>query len=96
MTKQYTQLTIQEREQLNYLLWDKLSIREIARRLGRNPATISREIRRNTPPLKRRYTPHLAQEKYQTRKVVASQRPRKKLNYLTPNEAIGLAVALSC
>lgn len=78
MTKQYIQLTIQERVELNFMLWDKLSIREIARRLNRNPSTISREIKRNTPAIRRRYTPHLAQEKYQLRKATSRQRPRLK------------------
>ncbi len=74
----YTQLTLTEREQLHLLLWDKVSVREIARRLNRSPSTISREINRNIPPLIRRYTPHLAQEKYETRKRVARERPRLK------------------
>jgi len=78
MIKQYTQLTLAERNQIHFMLWDKLSIREIARQLDRNPSTISREIKRNTPPIKRRYTPHLAQEKYQIRKMTARQRPRLK------------------
>ena len=79
MTKQYIQLTLEERNQIHFMLWDKLSVREIARQLNRNPSTISREIKRNTPPLIRRYTPHLAQEKYQLRKVTARQRPRLKM-----------------
>lgn len=87
MTKQYTQLTINEREQLNFMLWDRLSIRQIAKELNRSPSTISREIKRNTPAIRRRYTPHLAQEKYQLRKVTARQRPRLKdpqvVNYVT-------------
>lgn len=77
MTK-YTQLTIQEREQIHDLVWEGFSIRAIGRRLGRNGGTISRELSRNTPPFKRRYTPHIAQEKYQYRKQASRQRPRLK------------------
>jgi len=78
MTKTYNQLTLEERNQIHFMLWDKLSVREIARRLDRSPSTISREINRNTPPLRRQYTPHLAHEKYHLRKVTVRQRPRLK------------------
>lgn len=74
----YKQLTLEERDRIHLLLWDKCSIRDIARQLGRHPSTISREIDRNTPPIKRRYTPHLAQEKYAERKRLSRQRPRLK------------------
>lgn len=78
MGKSYNQLNLAEREQLHLLIWDKLSIRKIAKIMGRSPSTISREIERNTPPIHRRYTPHIAQERYQVRKVKARQRPRLK------------------
>ena len=41
-------LTIAEREEISRGLCARRSIREIARRLGRSPSTISREIARNT------------------------------------------------
>ncbi len=78
MGKQYKQLNLKEREQLHWLIWDKLSIRKIAKIMGRDPSTISREIKRNTPPIHRRYTPHLAQAQYQARKIKVKQRPRLK------------------
>jgi IS30 family transposase len=78
MGKQYNQLNLEEREQLHLLIWDKISIRQIARIMGRSPSTISREITRNTPPIHRHYTPHLAQARYQERKVKVRQRPRLK------------------
>lgn len=78
MGKQYNQLNLEEREQLHLLIWDKLSIRRIAKIMSRSPSSISREIKRNTPPLVRRYTPHLAQEAYYERKVKSRQRPRLK------------------
>jgi IS30 family transposase len=40
-------LTYEERIKIETLLNEKLSIRKIAERLGRNPSTISREIKRN-------------------------------------------------
>lgn len=40
-------LSFQEREELALLRAEKLGVREIARRMGRDPSTISRELRRN-------------------------------------------------
>jgi IS30 family transposase len=45
----YTQLTREERYVIAHLKVFKLSLREIARRLGRHHSTISREIKRNGP-----------------------------------------------
>jgi len=82
----YDQLTFSEREQIHFMLWDKVSIREIARKLKRSPSTVSREVNRNTPPLRKRYTPHLAQMQYKLRKKVSRERPRLKdpklVNYM--------------
>ena len=45
----YVQLTAQERYVIYHLKLFKLSLREIARRLGRHHSTISRELKRNGP-----------------------------------------------
>lgn len=45
----YVQLTREERYVIAHLKMFKLSLREIARRLGRHHSTISREIKRNGP-----------------------------------------------
>lgn len=76
MRKQYQQLTIEEREKINDYRWQKLSWREIGRRLGRHHTTIIREIRRNgvTP----KYSPLLAQQRAHQRIQVRGQRPRLK------------------
>ena len=42
----YKHLTIKEREMLMFLQAKGLSIRAVALRLGRNPSTISRELKR--------------------------------------------------
>lgn len=78
MKKIYTQLSLDEREKLHYMIWDKLPIREMARRLNRDPSTISREVKRNTPESRRVYMSHLAQERYETRKRIVRVRPRLK------------------
>lgn len=45
------------------MLWQNSSIRDIARALGRNPSSVSREMKRNRPPERDRYTPCLAHER---------------------------------
>jgi IS30 family transposase len=56
----YIHLSIEERERIQKLLWEKKSIRCIADILGRSPSSISREIKKNNPKHKKRYTPRLA------------------------------------
>ncbi len=60
---QYNHLSIQEREKIQKLLWQKKSIRYIAKELGRSPSSISREIKKNNPQQKKRYTPRLANKR---------------------------------
>src|SRR3989338_2596167 len=60
---QYKQLTIEERERIQELRWERKSIRFIAQDLHRSPASISRELRRNYPLSCNRYTPRLAHER---------------------------------
>ncbi len=60
---QYNHLSIQEREKIQELLWQRKSIRYIAIELGRSPSSISREIKKNNPIHKTTYTPRLAHER---------------------------------
>lgn len=59
----YKHFTIEEREKMQEMLWQKSSIRSIAAVLGRSPSSVSRELQRNYPPEHKRYTPRLAHEK---------------------------------
>ena len=59
----HTQLSVEEREEIQRGVWHKESARSIARRLGRPHSTVVREINRNLPPLHRVYTPRLANER---------------------------------
>ena len=68
--KRYTQLSGDEREELAILKAAELSNREIAKRLGRSPSTISREITRNAN-LNGSYKPTSAHGRYLGRR----QRP---------------------
>jgi IS30 family transposase len=59
----YNHLSIEEREKIQELLWQKKSIRHIASELGRSPSSISREVKKNNPQQRKRYTPRLAHER---------------------------------
>lgn len=58
----FKHFNIEEREKIQELLWRKISVRAIAKKLGRSPSSVSREINKNIP-LQRRYTPRLAHER---------------------------------
>jgi transposase, IS30 family len=60
---QYQHFSIEERETIQELLWQKSSIRDIARVLVRSPSSISRELKRNKPHERNRYTPRLSHER---------------------------------
>lgn len=59
----YKHLTIEEREIIQLMLWQKSSIRNIAKALGRNPSSISKEIGKNLVPHGKRYLPRFAHKK---------------------------------
>lgn len=59
----YQHFSIEEREQIQYGLWEKQSVRAIARAIRRSPSSVSREINRNVPASRRQYTPRLADER---------------------------------
>src|SRR3990167_5598396 len=59
----YKHLSIEERELLQTLWWERRPVREMARALGRSPSSISRELRRNFPPEHKVYAPRLAHER---------------------------------
>lgn len=65
----YNHLNINERTVISLLASSDVSIREIAKQLGRSPSTISRELKRNqTNERDSWYIPLKAQEIYQNRK----------------------------
>lgn len=79
MSKEYRHLSPEERDELAHWWALGKSIRWISRRLGRSPATLSRELRRNGTPLRpRRYRPHRAQARYEARNRKRAMRRRLK------------------
>jgi len=72
----YRQLQYDERIVIKKMLYThKMSIREIAKDLGRHPSTISREIKRNST---HGYNEHEAQKKAEGRRKVAKERKCQK------------------
>jgi len=59
----YQHFSIEERESLQYMWWDRKSIRSMAKALKRSPSSISRELKRNFPSCRNTYTPRVAQER---------------------------------
>lgn len=59
----YNHFTIEEREKIQQMLWQKASIRIIAGALNRNPSSVFREIQRNKPSERNVYTPRVAHER---------------------------------
>lgn len=57
---QYHHFTIEEREAIHYGLWQKKSLRSIAKELGRSVSSVSREIKRNLPKQHYQYASRLA------------------------------------
>lgn len=58
---EYTHFTIEEREKIQEMLWQRLSIRAMAKNLNRSASSVSREIQRNLDSLGRRfYVPRAA------------------------------------
>ena len=75
---QYKHFTIEEREVIQRGLWERRSIRSIALKLRRSPASVSREIQRNLPPERFLYTPRLAHEKALKNRKIRGREERLK------------------
>lgn len=79
MPNSYRHLTKEERDLITVWKSEGRSLREIARHLGRDPGTISRELRRNAPPIYTGYyLPHKAQERATLRNRETHRRSRLK------------------
>ncbi len=78
----YQHFSIEEREKIQEMLWQKISIRNIAAAIGRHPSSISRELKRNYPPELKRYAPRLANEKALKKRKSRGRTERLKSNEL--------------
>ncbi len=78
MENGYRHLSLRERDRITELRFHSMSLREIAKELGRSPSTLSRELRRNATPSYKVYLSHRAHERAVTRKKEAGVRLRLK------------------
>lgn len=76
MKKQYKQLSGEERDEIALLRAKGFKIREIARRLKRNPSTLSRELKRNKSPTYDVYLAYRAHQRAVQSKHISVQRER--------------------
>ena len=91
---QYEHLNIEEREKIQELLWQKISIRTIAKAIGRSPSSVSREINRNIP-LRRSYRPRLANERALIKRACRGRKMRLKSGFIRRYVVAGLKSGLS-
>jgi len=83
MPKTYKQLNPNERDILAVLKSRGKSLREIASILRRSPSTLSRELKRNAPPIYTGYyLSHKAQGRAERRKCESHQRQRLKNDFI--------------
>lgn len=79
MPRTYKHLSQRERDMIAVLKSQGESLRAIARRLKRDPGTISRELKRNSPPVHRGYyLPHKAEARAKGRWATTHRRARLK------------------
>jgi IS30 family transposase len=91
MPKPYKHLSQEEREVIAARLSEGASVGDIAKAVGRNKSTISRELRRNSPPERRRYVPCRAHARACERKKTANQHERLKNDFIRQYVKDGLA-----
>lgn len=82
MSKRYNHLTLLERDQITIMLYEGRKIREIAKTLGRDKSTISRELNRNSSSEYKKYLSHRAHARADGRRTAAGCRPRLKNDLL--------------
>jgi IS30 family transposase len=74
MKKGYRHLSLIERDRITEMKSCGMSLRAIAKELGRSPSTLSRELRRNATPSYRVYLSHRAHARAVTRKKDSGKR----------------------
>jgi IS30 family transposase len=74
----YKHFTIEEREKLQILWWQRKSIRYISKEIGRSPSSVSRELKRNFPKEHKVYTPRIAQMRALAKRKCRGRKERLK------------------
>jgi IS30 family transposase len=91
MPKPYKHLSQEEREIIANLLSGGSSLGDIAKAVGRDKSTISRELNRNSPPERLRYVPCRAHARACERKTEANKHERLKNDLIRQYVKAGLA-----
>jgi IS30 family transposase len=91
MQKPYKHLSQEEREIIANLLSGGSSLGDIAKAVGRDKSTISRELNRNSPPERLRYVPCRAHARACERKTEANKHERLKNDLIRQYVKAGLA-----
>lgn len=74
----YKHLSVEEREELQLGLLKNESLRSIADRLGRSHSALSREVRKNLTPIRKQYTPRVAELRAQEQRKSRGRLERLK------------------
>lgn len=90
----FKHFSIEEREKIQELLWQKTSIRAIAKALSRCSSSVSREINRNIS-LQRRYAPRVANERALKKRSSRGRKMRLKNGFVRRYVVSGLKAGLS-
>lgn len=90
----FKHFSIEEREKIQELLWQKVGVRVIAKVLDRCPSSVSREIKRNVP-LKRSYKPRVANERALIKRTSRGRKMRLKSGLIRRYVVHGLKSGLS-
>lgn len=75
---QYRHFSIEEREKIQELIWQKASMRGIAKALGRSVSSVSREIKRHNSEQPKRYNPRRTQIRAFERRKSRGRKDRLK------------------
>lgn len=78
----YTHITIEEREKIQEGLWQKKSLRQIGKEIGRPHSAVSREIQKNLPKERYRYSPHQANQRALLKRGSRGRKDRLKNNFV--------------
>jgi len=91
----FKHFSIEEREKIQELLWQKTSIRVIAKAIGRCPSSVAREINRNIPQSRRTYRPRLANDRALEKRKNRGRKLRLKNGFIRRYVVSNLKIGLS-
>jgi IS30 family transposase len=74
----YKHFSIEEREQIQEFVWQRVSLRKIARTLGRSHSSVLRELKRSSPGRSYQYKPRLAHERALEKRKSRGRKDRLK------------------